>query len=920
MSKNNQTCSASGGDKKCLTVCPTNVKEAIDWFICLTGNDDSPDDCVKKVASDVWDILFKAPRSGDTTVKWCWEECDIINNTDLIKNNEKAVSYVKALIDGLGKKLASFIGCINCTKTSCPHCTKGVACGLFDGSYTYCYSSASACCITSKEKEHKRCAKILLGCIPLIFSSLTYLFWNCCDNANAGKWKDCDITAGSKNSLCAYLTTLGYDTKHLNNCKGSQIKTLLCGFSELSDCLTDKKSTELTGDKPKSYAEFVNAIQNSFTSNGQGEQAGTSDDQEKGKQVPLQRLYSGASFYFQATQEKCNQKLDKANRPKTICELLYWLLGLPYTPVGMRVENGLLEVLLDQEDEVNEEDKGCGYLPSGKCCKPPSTDESPCVLTLGTADYYLLPPCYYAAFVLLSIEGKLVSGKKDNAQPASSSGDSGSQQSSPSGKNDNQTSEPFLHDVYANRHFEFYYPSSERSWFAMVWDVVYALYFQLGFLYKQCNVDYKTGYGWKDCKYGKDVKSYESKTWICKPSQPKGPHNDQCGQAPSDYSPLQGYLCDKLTDFICEKNGEESQSESDSKSYCAHLDHRPPSQWCPIPMGFGDDLKNLTSQRKGEDLSEILSLYFEDKIRGSSLYQLMLYLGFVSLRPPRCLGDMFAFLCGIGRLCDANPPPKDGTLEKLWGDKISWYPGAPNLENFTTALKILAGSCTKPDPSKDTSVSLCSLSPPDESKCNSCTKYLCSISWSVYTVFSTRHIESYLSWVVYLIDDFKSNLEAFLNHLQSVECKSGCSECSNIQKCHKQNSTGGCQCKVVECKRILGALYRFGFTYQDISALKNDKKCSDFLKQLKDVAEGGPLKNLIKAVNQMLYSIRLAFIFWAWLLWTAAIVYLVFGLVIDLDILHIRSHIWLKHTHNIPAFNLFAARRLKYGIQVYFGR
>ncbi|EDO08272.2 variant erythrocyte surface antigen-1 [Babesia bovis T2Bo] len=881
--------SVGAAGKKCLTQCPTNVKEAIDWVICMTGNDGchcqkpqtsgSPGECVTNVAKEVETLILQFRKDGDTSIKNGWPDIELLMNSD--SGSGEISSYIEALIKGLGEKLSKFLGCINCTPKSCGKCPSGAA-------------------------YKKRCAKILLGCIPLIFSCLTYLYWNCSDNAKDRNWKDCNLNSGLTDALCTYLAYIGFDNTQLNKCNGSVINTLLDCFKELKDCIAGKKSTSQGNNKPKTYAEFVNEIHTAFSTIDQEEE--TRETQEKkqaeGKEMPLQRLYMGSSSYFQASQEKHNQTADEAKRPESICELLYWLLGLPYTPVGVIVGNGSLGALLGIEDEASGDDGVCGYLPSGKCCpSPPTTTE--CPMSNDTADYYLLPPCYYSAFVLLSIQGKLVSGKNANILKNASSGEI-----------PNQTPEPFLHDLYANQHFKFYYPSSARSWVVMVWDVVYALYFQLGFLYKQCQVNYKDGYGWKDCAYGKGVKCVESKTWICTNTKSPGAQHDQCGKDPNKSSPLQGYLCDKLTDFKCENNDDESEP----KSYCAHLKHVPPSQWCPIPMGFLGNLETITPERKGEHLSVILSLYFENKTDGASLYQLVLFLGIGSLRTPRCLGDMFAFFCGVGGLCDDTPLSKDSSLVELWKEKITGYPGTPNPEKITKSLKTLAGCCTQTASIKDTCDSLCSLSPADISKCSSCTKYLCSISWSVYTVFATRHIECYLSWVIYMIEDFQSNLEAFLKYFEDVDCNHGCPGCLNGQKCHKINNKGGCQCNVVECKRILGALYRFGFTYQEASTLQSDKKCSDFLQQLKEVADGKPLKDLIKAVNQILYSIRLAFIFWAWLLWTVAIVYLIFGLVVDLDILHIRSHIWLKHTHNIPAFNLFAARRLKYGIQVYFGR
>eukprot|EP00371_Babesia_bovis_P003196 XP_001611843.1 variant erythrocyte surface antigen-1 family protein [Babesia bovis T2Bo] len=898
MSATCKTGSDCGPGEKCLTQCPTNVKEAIDWVICMTGNDDGATACVEKVAKGVEALLSQLRKDGDTSIKDEWPDIGELSK-DSNYDSGQIATYITGLINCLGERLSKFLGCTKCTQKPSGTCPQKGTCGLVIDKYTYCYSSASGCCINTKESDQIHCAKILLGCIPLIFSSLTYLYWNCCANGNGGKWKDCPSTDDSTGSLCTYLVTLGYDTNKLNKCSGSTIVSFLSCFKELQDCLDVKQSDK----NPKSYAEFVNKIQDFFSST----------EKKEGKNIPLQRLYTGASVYFQAFQQKHNEKVDKAKRPETICELLYWLLGLPYTPVGTQVESGSLEVLFDEDDdseddEDSEENEVCGYLPSEKCCKSPATS-SECRLSPANADSFLLPPCYYSAFVLMSIQGKLHPGTNTTVHQASSSGGMVTQQRG-----------PFLHDVYANKHFEFYYPSFIRSWIVTVWDVVYALYFQLGFLYKQCKVDYATGYGWKNCTYGKGVTCNKSQTWICTTSPPQGAQHGECGKDTNRCSPLQGYLCDTLTDFKCKNNDQESDSKSESKAYCAHLKHRPSSQWCPIPMGFAKNMKPITPERKGEHLALILTAYFEENTDGSSLYQLVLFAGIVSLRPPRCLGDMFAFFCGIGRLCNTKPVPKKELLDNLLKDTMSGYPGTPKPEEITGPLKTLAGSCTQPSPSKGTCHSLCSLSPPDGSACDSCTKYICSLSWSVYTVFAKESFGSYLSWAVYLIDDFQTNLNCFLKYFENVECKSGCSHCTNKHKCHELNQSSGCQCKVIECKGILGALYRFGFTYQDAATLKSVKTCSDFLQQLKTVTDGNPLKELIRAVNQMLYSIRLAFIFWAWLLWTAAIVYLIFGLVVDLDILHIRSHIWLKHTHNIPAFNLFAARRLKYGIQVYFGR
>ncbi|ORM39644.1 uncharacterized protein BXIN_0094 [Babesia sp. Xinjiang] len=905
---------------KSLTESPRNLKEAIDWILRLTGKDGSNgkktnDTTIASLARGLKTLLVNIQpqvHDSDTDVFQ-----DVVNALDAESINGKKNTVDYSLIGSLSDGLAAFIGYKNWGKdwefekgygigykkvvTSVkPGSVVGIssASGVSasDDEWEDASAYESAVINHVKGKTHY-CSKIFLGCIPLIFSGLSYLYWQCNTGRNkkngGDRWSgDYQKVNDSNTALGLYMVALGYLTTELNKDKNAEkVKTLLEEeFSEFSDLATQNKQgggNDSAVGKP--FSDFIREIKSDFDV----------------PSYPLVCLHLVSTIYFQAQQQRKNPGRDAGHIPCSIREMLYWLMVLPYTPVYHKISRTNLKTLLNKKENLVEFVNG-------------SSQADVINFNVSNAHNLMLSSCFYTGVVLIAIEGEL---QRDS------------------------TSSTFIHDLYANKHFQFYYPDNLHEWFSVLWDVLYAGLFQLNFLNEQCKTCLQIGCGWKFCKYGKEILGGRHLTWICKGNkgndQPKDVEHDcktakcdsshrNCGENRQTQSPLQAYLCDNLYGFICDKGGDKNLPYTDQAN------HSPPNQRYPIPMGFNStNLPPDIYTRTGCELGKMLNDFVDPNIISASLYNLILSVVCVTLRTPRILGDFFGFYFNIGD----KDKLSNGLIETSLTTEIGGYPGDHTNSDLVEAVKSLTGRYNGSNgDSHEDDANLYTLR---QSNCGSgytCDQYLTPLTWYIYFNLAKIFAGVYISRIVYLTEHFKAGLEESLEGFSNINCKdSGCQEFNNQTPC-KPGDHGEkdiCKCTtIVQCRGVLPLLYRFGFMYNSTMWLngtheKDPKRgtpeshwkriCNDLYAELSNLLYSGTLfEALLTAINNFLCGIREPFIFFVATFWFTSMAYLAYGMALPLDLLHIRSHWKLASTHILLPIALLSYKKISLSDIGYF--
>ncbi|GIX64968.1 variant erythrocyte surface antigen-1 family protein [Babesia caballi] len=148
----------SAGKKK-LTEAPKDLKEAIDWVLCMSGYDDQSHydkgiQAIQALAGKLKSLL------GSVAV-------DKVNATELLKGDTSSYHNGNFIpIQSLGIGLNALIDQSN-----------GIG-----NNYAYSYSDEDP----SKTVDEEKYAKMFLGMVPLLFFGLGFLFYMC--RRDGGKW------------------------------------------------------------------------------------------------------------------------------------------------------------------------------------------------------------------------------------------------------------------------------------------------------------------------------------------------------------------------------------------------------------------------------------------------------------------------------------------------------------------------------------------------------------------------------------------------------------------------------------------------------------------------------------------------------------------------------------------------------------
>ncbi|GIX62835.1 variant erythrocyte surface antigen-1 family protein [Babesia caballi] len=725
------------------------------------------------------------------------------------------------------------------------------------GKYTSYYKGAAWSKVSSDNNAIQKCAKIFLGCLPLYYQALTYIYWGC--HEKGGGCGNLTLAGGA---MRFYFDSQGFLSPYVDRSKtGAHVaESALKGFSELQAAASSLSTTE------SPYASFTTKLQENVGKNSNNLPS----------TCPLSALFYGASCYFRYQQITTVNIANGA--PKTIREMLYFLAALQFSPqyetFDGYVTSHFKTILNKPSRDITDDSELKLQVADSGTSATGNTLSAADLKSYLTSTFHLAP-----AFIGL-------------VQEPSTSDD------------------PWLHSLFSNSKFNLSIPSSGPGIFSALSNYTYALQFQLSFLYIQCRNTYTVGCGWQECKFGQginsDPQSQIVQSHICSVGCSATNHNSgdhasgncehaKCGED-TNGSPLQAFLTDKLRGF---SRGHPSDPSSHLATCSGVL--------CHVPMGFDSHLRHGSLQ--GGHIAYALGSFcggFNTPLR-----QLSEKLGCLTKRTPRTLGDMFGFTWHLkGQLYNQRnaEPARHNWVTKL----ANLTPFSSTVMEHINVLKTFVGTGhTDPHDTAD----LTSLY---SSGCNqqnqNCGPYLYPLTHSDGTTFgkAAPYASTYLSWVLYLTDELYESLQEFLDTFNGHACKGCKHKCS-----HSTGSAAtGCSCpSVVDCADVLPLLYRHGFRFLSAFRLKGGKgrsdkskrSCQNFHSQLQSVINGEPLRDLFESIDTFLYAIRWEFFSKLSAFWTIYVCLILYTFFFLLDTLRVRSHLKLTSSHTVPPLALLTS-------------
>ncbi|GIX66139.1 extracellular matrix-binding ebh [Babesia caballi] len=190
-----------------------------------------------------------------------------------------------------------------------------------------------------------------------------------------------------------------------------------------------------------------------------------------------------------------------------------------------------------------------------------------------------------------------------------------------------------------------------------------------------------------------------------------------------------------------------------------------------------------------------------------------------------------------------------------------------------------------------------------------CGGYLNPLVFSSGATFTPNHASAYLSWLLYLTDDFNISLQEFLDAINGHKCAGCPKSCSPSG--NSSNHASQCSCpNIVECGDILSLLYTHGFYFNSASSLKGGRngtdstkrQCQHFSQQLSSViqhSENTPLFKLLTTIDSFLYAIRWEFFSKLCGFWTIYICLILYTLFFHLDAIKLLSFPLKSSSHSI---------------------
>ncbi|GIX65165.1 variant erythrocyte surface antigen-1 family protein [Babesia caballi] len=201
-----------------LTTVPIDLKEAIDWVLRVSNKDG---------------------QGGEGGVEGLSREVEKSLRSAGIQNIDDLISKLKPVIQKLTDGLGAFVGHNGNDRPN----GQGVASRKYTSSYGKNAKWESHWNELSKS-DGEKCAKILLGYVPLIYYGMTYLYWRCSGaNGCNNNWEEMTFNGESflgtnyySTALTKCMEAMGYsDPDHRSNQEGNRVMTIVKGtLNELS--------------------------------------------------------------------------------------------------------------------------------------------------------------------------------------------------------------------------------------------------------------------------------------------------------------------------------------------------------------------------------------------------------------------------------------------------------------------------------------------------------------------------------------------------------------------------------------------------------------------------------------------------------------------------------------------------------------
>ncbi|GIX66091.1 variant erythrocyte surface antigen-1 family protein [Babesia caballi] len=863
---------------------PSNLKEAIDWILRVTGKDGGSQDKSNDLANAVVGLQdFK--QAIDVAAKKLKESGSEVSTVSQalkkLKDEANLREIIKKLADGLGDfigyqgndgTIGHIIGIAMRPQENKgkPHESRDKAkdhYGYYQKGYIWSYSKSATWQTqwnTPSHADAKTCAMIFLSCVPLYFYGISFFYWKCQKPQKDGGWSDQNCNGGDYD-IRYFLSGQGFGRDELSSQTGE--KVLGTAFNKLTEF-----SGAIAGSN--SFAEYVQTLYKQFYDTIKQDASVTA---EKLKEHCIPALFLASSTYFK--HKRSTNPNTSPNPPTSIRTMLYWLSGLMITPQ-------LCELL---EHFATVVPTGFKIAVSGKV-----GGSSLILLSADDLVGHLVRVCLSCSNVLAAIQG---TGGSDN---------------------------PLLHDVFMNTE-NLQYPSISSAVLRNISDYTYALQFQLGFLFRQCRFACAEAGGWEKCTYGNGVSDDNLQSHLCNNHSPcalqafltdklPGFSRTTPGSISAHLAECSGSMCHVPMGFNGHLKGEQKNGEYiyDTLAYFCGDSKDSLNQLC-------DKLSCLT-KRTPRSLGDMFGFYSqllgqlfkkrpEDWNLGGGLD--------LSDDLQRYTSDPYPALSSVkGKMVEYTPsqPNKSGIIQSL----LSISSVLPFWENIFiveskrslpyTLYDLTVAEHSKPSHLANFSSISQSVFNDDKGCLNrACGGYFRPLSFSIGSTFAPSYASTYLSWVLYLADDLQSWFQDMLDEFKD-------SKCTHSLQTHSES---GCHCdSVVSCNGVLPLLYANGFQFASASLLsgnyesKGKRQCSHFSTALSSVvanSESTPLFKLLTTIDTFLYAIRWEFFSKLSGFWTIYMCLILYTFFFLLDTLHIRSHLKLTSSPIVPPLALLTS-------------
>ncbi|GIX61866.1 variant erythrocyte surface antigen-1 family protein [Babesia caballi] len=766
-------------------------------------------------------------------------------------------------------------------------------------------------------------AQIFLGCLPLYYYWLTHLYWKCSLSHSQGGWNTLTL---SRAAFRNFIVSMGYNAMVLNTrTKGEQIVTAFSNFK-----------TEFSSVKPhQSHTEFFASLDP------------WSKSVSDAKTHPLTTLFLGASIYFTSQQSKRNAT-SKPTPPTSIREMLYWLCGLQFSPYYSD---------LKKQIEKHIPDNG---LPVADSAMNTSNN----MITRDQMKGFLLSSCLSAPGLLGAIQGNAADSKEREGEPWLYSLFCNTMNLQyPSGS--------ALFNTLANYtyalQFQLYFLYIQcRTNYSQTYGWQWCRYGQSALPNGKKSEELAS---WI-CK-GSNCKDLSR----CQHNSDKCQHIKECGTQ-GKASPLQAFLTDNLQGFhVAHQSATLSPHHLDNHppgSMCHVpmgfasalttdtnatgwniyylLEHFCSGPKTPLRQ-LCEKLSSLT-KRTPRTLGDLFGFMWHLNGQLFNKAEIMQSLNAAHNQKANDIESTISKLKAVWKMRPSlSSPEKSGVVQSL----EAMAPSIPFLyqlfmmdeskflpitffnlrqqchrykggRNIALEHKDPAGvPCSHSD--SNSPADLHSLYQPvgpkprtsggtdpyEACRNGGCGPYLYPLTHTDGATYVPVLASAYLSWFLYLSDDFEAGLRDMLERFKGLEC----TKCKN--SCHS-DSTGSASCScpsIVECSGVLPLLYSNGFSFGNAYSLKGGtqgtdpmkRNCQKFHSQLTAVLaqnESAPLFKLLLTIDDFLYMFRFYFFYNLssfWILYVCIVLYIY---LLRADLLHIRSHVHFPSSHGIPSIGLLS--------------